>query len=410
MPPSSVAQRHFYLSKIHIQLIRRLTMAKANYSTVPSASLAKALSTVVRASGKDPYQMVHVQAQNGKLSVRCFNGLMGILAITAAEDKGSAFDATIEAQAFASLVSSMNGAVTLSPSGKNGLQVQSGSVDVTLKGINKTLPEFEDKDANKVLTINGQDLIDLLRVGSCAATDIALAYAAVLVNVTPGGTSSWATDSFRAATCVKAVGGESANILLPFTLVSWLRSVSPRATVMVKSSEKRVTFEADDGGNIVKITSPVNDASKYPALSKIFDAMFAASGIQFTLDADTMSKAARQAKTLGADTVALHTDNGNLYLRAKSQTASYNNTISKVDGQIAIFLDPQFLSEGMGLFMDAPEVLFLDTKKPLCAKEGDFRILFMPKNPPAEKKAEEVEAVEATPVAVSAEQFAEVAA
>ena len=383
-------------------------MAKSNYSSVPSASLAKALSTVVRASGKDPYQMVHVQAENGKLSVRCFNGLMGILAIIAAEDKGNAFDATIDAQAFASLVSSMNGAVTLSPSGKNGLQVQSGSVDVTLKGINKTLPEFEDKDTKKVLTINGQDLLDLLRVGSCAATDVILAYAAVLVNVTSGETSSWATDSFRAATCVKAIGGETANILLPLTVVNWMRAISPRATVTVKSSEKRVTFEADDSGNVVKITSPVNDASKYPALSKVFDAMFAASGVKFTLDAGTMSKAARQAKTLGADTVALHTENGNICLRAKSQTASYTNTISKVGGEIAIFLDPQFLSEGMGLFTDSPEVLFLDTKKPLCAKEGDLRILFMPKNPPAEKKAEEAEAVEAAPVAVEVSQPAAV--
>ena len=385
-------------------------MTKSNYSSVPSASLAKALSTVVRASGKDPYQMVHIQAENGKLSIRCFNGLMGILGIIAAEDKGNAFDATIDAQAFASLVSSMNGAVTLSPSGKNGLQIQSGAVDVTLKGINKPLPEFEDQEAKKVLTINGQDLLDLLRVGSCAATDISLTYAAVLVNITAGETSSWATDSFRAATCVKAVGGETANMLLPFTLVNWLRSISPRATVTVKSSEKRVTFEADDSGNVVKITSPVNDASKYPALSKIFESMFAASGITFTLDAGAMSKAARQARTLGADTVALHTDNGNLYLRAKSQTASYNNTISKVNGEIAIFLDPQFLSEGMGLFMDSPEVLFLDTKKPLCAKEGDLRLLFMPKNPPVEKKVEEAEAVEAAPVAVSVDQPAEVAA
>ena len=83
-------------------------MAKSNYSSVPAASLAKALSSVVRASGKDPYQMVHVQAENGKLSVRCFNGLMGILAVIPAEDKGNAFDAMIDAQAFASLVSSMS--------------------------------------------------------------------------------------------------------------------------------------------------------------------------------------------------------------------------------------------------------------------------------------------------------------
>src|SRR5574339_425147 len=226
-------------------------MAKST-STIPSASLARALSTVVRASGKDPFQMVHVQAENSKLSIRCFNGVMGILALVASEDKGNAFDATIDAQAFASLVGSMNGAITLSPSGKNGLQVQSGSVDVTLKGINKTLPEFEDKDAKKVLTINGQDLLDLFCVGNCAATDVALAYATVLLDVSPGETSSWATDSFRAATCVKAVAGETANILLPLTVVNWMRAVSPRAIITVKSSEKRVTFEADDSGNMVK--------------------------------------------------------------------------------------------------------------------------------------------------------------
>jgi hypothetical protein len=55
-------------------------------------------------------------------------------------------------------------------------------------------------------------------------------------------------------------------------------------------------------------------------------------------------------------------------------------------------------------------VLFLDTKKPLCAKEGDLRILFMPKNPPVEKKSEEPEALEAAPVVVSADRFAQVAA
>src|SRR5512138_2234345 len=97
-PLSKTARQLFFLSKIQFQFSRRPTMAKSNYSAVPSASLAKALSTVVRASGKDPYQMVHVQSENGKLSVRCFNGLMGILAIIAAEDKGNTFDAAIDAQ------------------------------------------------------------------------------------------------------------------------------------------------------------------------------------------------------------------------------------------------------------------------------------------------------------------------
>jgi hypothetical protein len=383
-------------------------MAKST-STVPSASLAKALGAAARASGKDPFQMVHIQAENGKLAVRCFNGLMGILATIPAQDKGNAFDATIDAQAFASLVSTMNGAVTLSSSGKNGLQVQCSTVDVTLKGINKPLPEFEDRDAKKVLAINGQDFLDLLRVGSCAASDVSLVYAALLLDITPGETSSWATDSFRAATCAKAAGGEEAKLLFPLTLVNWARAISPRAAVTIKASDKRVTIEADDGGNVVKITSPVNDVKSFPALPRIFDGMFNAQGVKFTLEAGTISRAARQAKTLGADTVALHMDNNNLCLRAKSQTASYNNVLGRVDAQIVIFLDPQFLGDGMGLFTGTPQILFIDTKKPLCAQEGDLRILFMPKTPPVEKKTDEEDTrVEAVPVAVSVQHPVEV--
>jgi DNA polymerase III sliding clamp (beta) subunit (PCNA family) len=229
-----------------------------------------------------------------------------------------------------------------------------------------------------------------------------------MFNITSAETSAWATDSFRAATCLKPVGGEPANVLLPLSMVKEMRSISPRAIVTIKISNKRVTVEADDSGNVVKFTTPLGDG-KYPAVTSIFDTMFNASGITFTLDAGTMSKAARQARTLGADTVALHTNNGNLCLLAKSQTASYNNTITKINGEISIFLDPGFLSEGMGLFIESPEVLFLDTRKPLCAKEGDLRVLFMPKQPPAEKKTEETETVDTMPAAVEVKELAAVA-
>jgi hypothetical protein len=374
-------------------------MAKST-STIPSAALAKALGAAARASGKDPFQMVHIQAENGRLAVRCFNGLMGILATIPAQDKGNSFEATIDAQAFASLVGTMNGAVTLAPSGRNGLQVQCGSVDVTLKGIHKALPVFEDPDARKVLSIHGQELLDLMRVGSCAASDVTLAYASVLLDITSSGTASWATDSFRAATCAKPAGGEETKLLLPLTLVNWARAISARAAVTVKASEKRVTIEADDGGSVIQITSPVNDVRSFPALSRIFDAMFEAGGTRFTLDAGTLSRAARQARTLGADTVALQTDNNNLCLCAKSQAASYNNVLGTLAGQVAIFLDPQFLGDGMGLFTDTPEIFFIDAKKPLCAKEGDLRILFMPKNPPLEQTIDEDTPLEAAPAAV----------
>jgi len=104
----------------------------SNRGILPSAALSRALNLVGRASGKiDPaYEMVQLEVKNGKLSVRCFNGTMGILTSIPVEDQGNGFDAIISAQAFASLVSSMNGAVTLRPESRKGLRVECGSVSV----------------------------------------------------------------------------------------------------------------------------------------------------------------------------------------------------------------------------------------------------------------------------------------
>jgi len=106
-------------------------MAKiSNKGVLPSAALSRALNIVGRASGKTDasYEMVQVEVKNGKLTVRCFNGTMGILASIPVEDQGNGFDAIVNAQAFASLVGSMNGPVTLMPEGKKGLKVECGSL------------------------------------------------------------------------------------------------------------------------------------------------------------------------------------------------------------------------------------------------------------------------------------------
>jgi hypothetical protein len=91
------------------------------------------------------------------------------------------------------------------------------------------------------------------------------------------------------------------------------------------------------------------------------------------------SHAARQVKALGGDTIALYTDGSNLCMRAKTDTAGYKNTLGTVHGEINIFLASGFVADGMSLF-ETPELLFTGTKSPLAAKEGNLRVLFMPKN------------------------------
>ncbi|HEX2993949.1 MAG TPA: hypothetical protein VHP14_03960, partial [Anaerolineales bacterium] len=309
-----------------------------NRGILPSAALSRALNAVGRASGKiDPsYEMVQMEIKNGKLAVRCFNGTMGILASIPVEDQGNGFEAIVNAQAFASLVSSMNGPVTLAPEGKKGLKVECASVSVTLKGTTKALPEFNDPQAKQVLKLSGLDLLELLRVGSSAANDPMLVFSSVLLDISSGETSSWATDSFRAATCRKPVGGEPTSFLLPSAFVSWMRTTHPKAAVTISESPNRIVVTAVEDNNTISMTTPKGEHQKFPALHSIFDSVFKTKGILFSVEATALNQAARQVKALGGDTIALYTDGSNLCLRAKTDTAGYKNTIGTVDGEINI--------------------------------------------------------------------------
>ena len=353
----------------------------SNKGILPSAALSRALNVVGRASGKiDPsYEMVQLEVKNGKLSVRCFNGTMGILASIPVEDQGNGFDSIINAQTFASLVSSMNGPVTLMSEGKKGLKVECGSVSVTLSSTTKALPEFNDPQAKQVLKLSGQDLLELLRVGNSAATDPMLVFSSVLLDISSGETSSWATDSFRAATCVKPVGGEPTSFLLPLVFVSWMRTIPAKATVTMSESQNRIVVTAIEDNNTITMTTPKGEHQKFPALSSIFDAVFSTNGVLFSVEASALSQAARQVKAVGGDTLALYTDGNNLCLRAKTDTAGYNNTLGAINGEINIFLASGFVADGMALF-ETPELLFTGTKSPLAVREGSLRVLFMPKN------------------------------
>ena len=377
----------------------------SNKGILPSAALSRALNVVGRASGKidASYETVKMEVKNGKLTVRCFNGTMGILASIPVEDQGNGFDAIVNAQGFASLVGSMNGPVTLMPEAKKGLKIECGSVSVTLKGATKALPEFNDPQAKQVLKLSGHDLLELLRVGNSAATDPMLVFSSVLLDISSGETSSWATDSFRAATCLKPVGGEPTSFLLPLTFVSWMRTIPVKATVTISESPNRIVVTAVEDNNMTSMTTPKGEHQKFPALSSIFDAVFNTNGVLFSVEAATLNQAARQVKALGGDTIALYTDGNNLCLRAKTDTAGYNNTIGTVNGEINIFLASGFVADGMALFV-TPELLFTGTKSPLAVKEGSLRVLFMPKNvdegASMDEDGEHPVSMEAEPVAV----------
>jgi hypothetical protein len=296
----------------------------------------------------------------------------------------------------------MNGPVTLTPEGRKGLKVECGSVSVTLKGTSKALPEFGDPEARQVLKLSGQDLLELLRVGSSAATDPMLVFSSVLLDISSSETSAWATDSFRAATCVKPVGGEPTTFLLPLAFVSWMRSIPPKASVTISESPNRLVVTAMDDNSTISMTTPKGDHQKFPTLSSIFDAVFNTSGVLFSVEATALNQAARQVKALGGDTIGLYTDGNNLCLRAKTETAGYSNTIGRVNGNISIFLSAGFLADGMSLF-ETPELLFTAAKAPLAAREGNLRVLFMPKNMDDQvSNAEEKQ----PPVSVEAESIA----
>ena len=130
---------------------------------------------------------------------------------------------------------------------------------------------------------------------------------------------------------------------------------------------------------MISMTTPKGEHQKFPALSSIFDAVFNSNGVNFSVEAAALHHAARQVKALGGDTIALYTKGNNLCLRAKTDTAGYDNTIGTVHGEISIFLASGFVADGMSLF-ETPELLFTGTKSPLAAKEGNLRVLFMPKN------------------------------
>jgi DNA polymerase III sliding clamp (beta) subunit (PCNA family) len=376
-----------------------------NQAVIPSAALSRALNVVSRGAGKDGlYEMMQVDIKNGVLTVCCFNGIMGVSVQTAVEDQGSGVDAMINAQALVSLVSNMSGAVTISQEARKGLKVECESVSVSLKGtMAGTLPELEDSTARDVCSMSGEALIDALQVSVSAHNDSVHSLSSVLFDISAERMTTMSADGTQGAMCEAMIeNGEPTIFLLPLAFVHWMRNVPSGAKVTIKESKNRILLVAVDGNNTITMSAPKGQHQQYPNLRAIFDSVFAnGKGSRFAMEASAFYKAARQVKALGATSVHLFTENGNLCTSAKGDVGKFRSVVGATNEEVSIHLNPNVISNGVSL-LETPEVIYSGSKAPLGVVEGALRFVFMPLVVPDEKETEAES--EAEPIAIEVAQ------
>lgn len=350
-------------------------------AVIPSAALSRALNIVSRGAGRDGlYEMMQVDIQNGSLTVQCFNGAMGVSVQTAVEDQGSGINAMINAQAFVSLVSNMSGAVTIGQDARKGLKVECESVSVTLKGTQVgTLPELEDSTARQVCSLSGENLIKILQVAVSAHNDPVNPLSSVLFDISSERMTTMAADGTQGAMSEAIIEkGEPTRFLLPLAFVHWMRNIPSGSIVTLKESQNRILLVAVDGNNTIMMSTPKGQHQQYPNLRAIFDNVFANSNsMRFALEATAFYKAARQVKALGATSVHLFTENGNLCTSARGDVGKFRSIVGASSTEVSIHLNPNVISNGISL-LETPEVIYSGSKAPLGVMEGALRFVFMP--------------------------------
>lgn len=372
-------------------------------AVIPSAALSRALNVVSRGAGRDGlYEMMQVDVKNGALTVQCFNGMMGVSVQTVVEDQGSGIEAMVNAQALVSLVSNMSGAVTLFQEARKGLKVECESVSVTLKGTQAgTLPELEEGKAKDVCSMTGEALILALQVAVSAHNDAVNSLSSVLFDISAERMTTMSADGTQGAMCEALIeSGEPTTFLLPLAFVHWMRNVPTGSKVTIKESQNRILLVAVDGNNTITMSAPKGQHQQFPNLRAIFDNVFAGGkGIRFALEAAAFYKAARHVKALGAVSVHLFTENGNLCTSAKGSVGNFRSVVGATSEEVSIHLNPNVISGGVSL-LETPEVIYSGSKAPLGVVEGALRFIFMPLIVPDEKETEAESESEAAPIAV----------
>lgn len=369
-----------------------------NQAVIPATGLSRALSTVSRGAGREGlYEMVQVDIKNGILTIKCFNGTMGISVQAPAEDQGSGIQGMVNAQAFVSLASNMNGAVTILQEARKGLKVECDSVSVSLKGTQAgDLPDLEDESAKEVCTMTGEALINALQVSVSAYPDDKNPILnGVLFDVSAERLITMAADGIQGATCEAIIErGEPTKFLLPLTFVHWMRNIPSGARVTIKESKNRILVIAGDGNVTITMASPKGQHQNYPALQSIFSTIFTNDkGIRFSMEASAFYSAARHIKALGGQSVHLFSDNGNLCTSAKGDLGKFHSVVGATNQEVSIHLNPTVISNSVSL-LEAPEMVYSGPKAPLGAIEGALRFIFMPLVVPDTKETEQDESQE----------------
>ncbi|HEY5730139.1 MAG TPA: hypothetical protein VIS72_08825 [Anaerolineales bacterium] len=375
-------------------------------AVIPATALSRALSTVSRGTGREGlYEMVQVDVRNGILTVKCFNGTMGVSVQAPAEDQGSGIQGMVNAQAFVSLVANMKGAVTVLQEARKGLKVECDSVSVSLKGTQAgDLPDLEDEGARDVCSVTGEALINALQVSVSAYPDDRNPILnGVLFDVSAERLITTAADGIQGATCEAIIErGEPTKFLLPLTFVHWMRNIPSGARVTIKESKNRILVIAGDGNVTITMASPKGQHQNYPALGSIFSTVFGNDkGVRFSMEASAFYGAARQVKALGGQSVHLFSENGNLCASAKGDLGKFRSVVGSTNQEVSIHLNPNVISNSVSL-LGAPEMIYHGSKAPLGAVEGALRFIFMPLVIPDTKETEQDESeAEAVPVEVA---------
>jgi hypothetical protein len=374
-----------------------------NQAVIPSAALSRALNVVSRGAGREGlYEMMQVDVKNGVLTVQCFNGMMGVSVQIAVEDQGSGIEAMINAQALVSLASNMNGAITIFQEARKGLKVECESVSVTLKGTQAgTLPELGDDKARDVCTLSGEALISALQVAVSAHNDAVNSLSSVLFDISAERMTTMSADGTQGAMCeVLIENGEPTIFLLPLAFVHWMRNIPSGSKVTITESQNRILLAAVDGNTTITMSAPKGQHQQFPNLRAIFDNVFAdGKGTRFAMVALEFYKAARQVKALGATSVHLFTENGNLCTSAKGSVGKFRSVVGATSEEISVHLNPNVISNGVSL-LETPEVIYNGSKAPLGVVEGALRFIFMPLIVADEKEIEVESESEAEPIAV----------
>ena len=374
-----------------------------NQAVIPASALSRVLTVVSRGAGRDGlYEMVQVAVRDGTLTAQCFNGTMGVSVQTAVEDHGSGIGAMVNAQAFVSLASSMNGAATLTQEARKGLKVECDSVSVSLKGTQTgELPGLEEEDAKEVCSISGEALIRALQVAvSAHPDDKSPILHGVLFDVGAERLITMAADGIQGAMCEAVIErAEPTRFLLPLTFVHWMRNIPAGAKVTICESKNRIHVTAVDGSLTITMASPKGQHQNYPALQTIFETVFTGDkGIRFSMEASAFYGAARHVKALGGQSVHLFSENGNLCASARGDLGKFRSVVGSTNAEVSIHLNPSVISGSVAL-LDTPEMIYNGSKAPLGAMEGALRFIFMPLIVPDATEAE-MEESEAEAVAI----------